>query len=220
MPEPDTTQPRSRRPLAEGVTAAAGLCVFALFVRSGLPLALLSACGLLAAGLAIHRSLRSEASWNAVIGMSRPSRRALILTAAGCALGIAGGGVYRWSSGQAFFPDAIQWFAPVAVLIGGAEEIAYRGYIQGRVRCLGAFPAVVLAALCHTAYKCGLFLLPTPPVEIDFCFLATVTLLAGLALSALRELGGSAIPAIAAHVCFDIVVYGGLARAPWWVWEA
>ena len=220
MPEPKTIQPRSRRPLAEGVAAAAGLCVFAIFARSGLPLALLSACGLLAAALAIHRSFRNEASWSAVVGITRPSRRALILVVAGCALGIAGGVVYRWSSDGGLFPDELRWFALVAVLIGGAEEVAYRGYIQGRVRCLGAFPAVVLAALCHTAYKCALFLLPASPVEIDFCFLATFTLLAGLAVGALREISGNVIPALAAHVCFDIVVYGGLARAPWWVWGA
>ena len=220
MPEPEAIRPRSRRPLVEGIAAAAGLCVFAVFVRSGLPLALLSACGLFAAALAIHRSLTGNASLSAVLGIARPSRRALILTAAGCALGIAGGGLYRSSSGQAFFPDGLRWFALVAGLIGGAEELAYRGYIQGRVRSLGAFPAVVLAALCHTAYKCALFLLPASPVEIDFCFLATFTLLAGLVVGALREISENVIPAIAAHVCFDIVVYGGLVRAPWWVWGA
>ncbi|MHC4201266.1 MAG: CPBP family glutamic-type intramembrane protease [Planctomycetota bacterium] len=152
--------------------------------------------------------------------MSRPSRRVLIIVAAGCAVGIAMGVANRWSSDQALFPGALRWFALVAGSIGAAEELAYRGYIQGRVRSLGAFPAVVMAALCHTAYKCALFLLPAPPVEIDLCFLATSTLLAGLVAGALRELGRSAIPAIAAHVCFDIVVYGGLERAPWWVWGA
>ncbi len=127
--------------------------------------------------------------------------------------------LYRWSCARALFPGALLGFAPLAALIGGTEEIVYRGYVQGRARRLGVFPAVVLASLCHAAYKCALFALPASPVQTDFLFLATWTFLGGLVFGALRELAGSIAPALAAHACFDIVVYGDLAQAPWWVWS-
>ncbi len=219
MPESEGTRQRTWPPLAEAGTAAVGLCVFALFIHAGLPLVLLSACGLAAAALAVHRSLTRESPRAALFGISRLSRPAIVLTVLGCVVGLALGVLYRWYCDRALFPGALRGFAALAALIGATEEIVYRGYVQGRARTLGAFPAVVLAALCHAAYKCALFALPASPVQTDFLVLATWTFLGGLVFGALRELAGNIAPALAAHACFDIVVYGDLAQAPWWVWS-
>jgi membrane protease YdiL (CAAX protease family) len=115
-------------------------------------------------------------------------------------------------------PTTLTLFAPVAALVGATEEVVYRGYMQGRLRALGPLPAVALAALGHTAYKCALFALPGRLVGIDFGILAACTFLGGLLFGALRERAGSVLPPLVAHACFDILVYGELAHAPWWVW--
>jgi len=78
--------------------------------------------------------------------------------------------------------------------------------------------AVMLAAAAHTAYKAALFAFPPEGVVIDLEFLAVWTLIGGVVFGALRELSGSVLPPLAAHVVFDIVVYGGSVQAPWWVW--
>ncbi len=221
MPEAGERGNGERAPVVEGVAAALGLCLFALFVRTGWPLVLLSALALAAAAIVIGRSLGGARSPAAVLGISRPTRRAAALTALGCAVGFALGIALRRARGDGLLPGTLGWFALVAAGIGAAEELAYRGYVQGRFRALGAFPAAAFAALCHTGYKCALFAIapsPAASLEIDFVLLAAGTFLGGLAFGALRELARSALPAIAAHVCFDVVVYGGLARAPWWVW--
>ena len=204
--------------LAEGAAVAAGMCVFALFVRAGLPLVFVSACGLLGAAFVVGRSLKM-ASWEETFGFSRMSRLAVILTAAGCVLGLALGVAYRWYSDRALLPAAVGWFCPVAAAIGAAEEVVYRGHVLGRFRRLGALTAVVLAAVCHTAYKCALFALPRAATETDILFLTAWTFIGGLVFGGLRELSRGVAPAVAAHVCFDVVVYCELARAPWWVWS-
>jgi hypothetical protein len=35
----------------------------------------------------------------------------------------------------------------------------------------------------------------------------------------LRQVSGSVAPSMVAHAAFDLLVYGALARAPWWVWR-
>ena len=107
----------------------------------------------------------------------------------------------------------------VAVLIGATEEVLYRGYIQGRVRRFGPFKAAVFAALCHSAYKGSLFVFHNQPVDINMFLLVACTFTVGLVLGVLRERAGSLLPAVAAHVVFDIVAYGAYAQAPWWVWS-
>jgi hypothetical protein len=37
-------------------------------------------------------------------------------------------------------------------------------------------------------------------------------------LGLMRHFSGSVLPAVTAHVLFDILVYGDWAQAPWWVW--
>jgi membrane protease YdiL (CAAX protease family) len=221
MPEAGKLRTLWYTPAARGFAVAICLCVFALFVRAGWPLVLLSALALVAAALVIGRSLGEARAPAVVFGVSRPTRRAAALTVLGCALGCVLGIGLRWATGGSLLPAAPGSFVFVAAAIGATEELAYRGYVQGRLQALGALPAAAFAAMFHTGYKCALFAIPSAPqsvIHVDLILLAAGTFLGGLVFGALREFARSALPAIGAHVCFDVVVYGGLALAPWWVW--
>ena len=113
---------------------------------------------------------------------------------------------------------ALQPFALAACGIGAAEEVLYRGWMQGRLRVLGRPAAVLIAAAAHTAYKTALFALPPSPVRVDFLSLVAFTFTVGALVGLSRELSRSIYPAVAAHVAFDLMVYGAAAQAPWWVW--
>jgi membrane protease YdiL (CAAX protease family) len=189
------------------------MVVFAFFAHQGWPGVLLSGAGLGLTAVAIHGSLREEESIGEALGLRRPSPMVLILV--GCVAGLILGGIYRVSSGLAPWPGSIHRFAIIAVAIGATEEMLYRGYLQGQLRGRGMVPAVILAAICHGAYKTALFALPGG----DLVFLAFWTVAGGIAFGLLREWGGSVFPPLAAHVCFDAIVYGDRATAPWWVWS-
>jgi membrane protease YdiL (CAAX protease family) len=44
------------------------------------------------------------------------------------------------------------------------------------------------------------------------------TFVGGVVLGLLRQISDSVVPPIVAHAVFDLLVYGALVRAPWWVW--
>jgi membrane protease YdiL (CAAX protease family) len=120
------------------------------------------------------------------------------------------------------FPTAIHWFALPAMAIGAMEEILWRGWLQGTLaRMSGPWRAIFSAAASHTAYKVALFIFP--PLEISrqsFASLAMVGCLTfgfGIVLGFLRLRQGSIAASIAFHILFDLLVYGQLATAPWWV---
>lgn len=218
---PEVARPRDswRRPVIEAAAAAAGMVLFALFVRSGWPWgAVASACGLAVAAAAMYHTFRAEPAATVVLGLSRPSRGVAMYVVAGCLVGAALGVLFRVVSEMGAVPAGLGRFAFVAVLIGATEEVVFRGYVQGRLARLGWPAAVVLAAAAHTAYKSALFAMPPEGVAIDHAFLATWTLVGGVAFGLLRHGSGSVLPPLAAHAVFDIVVYGGGAQAPWWVW--
>jgi membrane protease YdiL (CAAX protease family) len=206
-------------PVSRALTAAVGMCLFALFVHSTYPFKAFSALGLGLTLLTLFTDLRTNRSPAVMMGLDQFSKRVFIFTTCGIGFGCALGMFYRWAYGMELFPGTLGVFAPVAVLIGATEEILYRGYIQGRAHRVGAFKAVAFAALCHTAYKCSLFAFHNQPVDINIFLLGTCTFAVGLALGVLRERAGSLLPAVAAHVVFDIVAYGAYAQAPWWVWS-
>lgn len=206
-------------PVSRALTAAVGMCLFALFVHGTYPLKALSALGLGLTLLTLLSDLRMETSPAVLMGLEQFSKRVFVFSACGIVFGCALGIFYRWGYGMELFPRAFGIFAPVAVLIGATEEVLYRGYIQGRVHEFGPFRAAAFAALCHTAYKCALFVFHNQPVDIHMCLLGICTFAVGLALGVLRERAGSLLPAVAAHVVFDILAYGAYAQAPWWVWS-
>ncbi len=219
MPEAEQSGSRTWRPPAEGIAAAVAMCVFALFIGRGGAWRALSFLSLLAVAVSIWRSLRAEPSLARLFGVTPvwPAAPAYVL--AGVAIGVGLGAAYRASVGAGFFPPTLRRFVVVAAAIGAAEELVYRGYIQGRMRRLGILGAIASASLCHTAYKCALFVFPLGSTDTDLAFLAVYTFLGGLVFGALRDLSKSVIPPLAAHVFFDIIVYGDLLDAPPWVWR-
>lgn len=199
--------------------AAAGMCLLALFVHSKYPLKAFSALGLCLTFMTLFNDLRTNSNPAVLMGLDQFSKKVLTFTGYGSIFGCVLGIVYRWAYGMELFPGTLGVFVPVAVLIGATEEILYRGYIQGRVHRFGPFKAAAFAALCHTAYKSSLFAFHNHPVDINIFLLGTCTFAVGLVLGVLRERAGSLLPAVAAHVVFDIVAYGEYAQAPWWVWS-
>jgi membrane protease YdiL (CAAX protease family) len=194
------------------------MILFGLLSHRGLPWIALGAAGLLSAAFSIRHSIVSPKDIPPLVGLSG-SWKVLIISLAGCTVGVGLGAYYRFSSGMTFLPGpALQPFAFAACGIGAAEELVYRGWMQGRLRVLGRPAAVLLSAAAHTAYKTALFVLPPSPVSVDFLSFVVLTFSVGTLLGLSRELSRSIYPAVAAHAAFDLVVYGAAAQAPWWVW--
>jgi membrane protease YdiL (CAAX protease family) len=194
------------------------MILFGLFSHRGLPWIAIGAAGLLSAAFCIQRSIVSMRDIPPLFGLSG-SWKVLIISLAGCAVGVGLGAYYRFSFGMTLLPGpALQPFALAACGIGAAEELVYRGWMQGRLRVLGRLAAVLISTAAHTAYKTALFALPPSPVSVNFLSLVVLTFTVGALLGLLRELSRSIYPAVAAHVAFDLMVYGAAAQAPWWVW--
>jgi membrane protease YdiL (CAAX protease family) len=217
------------RPLVEAALVAAGMAVFAILgnfeASSGLP----AAAGLVLAAVAFYLSLRTGSHPATLFGFAPLPRRTWPLAAVGALLGVVLGVGYRYAWRPTLWPGDLSHFVFVATVIGAAEEVLYRGYVQGRLtsaldgrsaaaRVLAPVAAIVLAAGAHTAYKAALFVSPPEGVVIDYGFLVTWTVVGGVAFGALRAWAGNVWPALAAHVVFDLLAYGDAARAPWWVW--
>jgi membrane protease YdiL (CAAX protease family) len=210
---------RHWQPLAEAAAACLGMVLFGLFCHRGLPWIAVGAAGLLTAAFCIQRPIASLRDIPPLFGLSG-SWKALIISLAGCAVGVGLGAFDRFSSGMTLLPGPkLQPFAFAACAIGAAEELVYRGWMQGRLRVLGRPAAVLISAAAHTAYKTALFALPPSPVSIDYPSLVVFTFTVGALFGLGRELSRSIYPAVTGHVAFDLVVYGAAAQAPWWVWS-
>ena len=219
MPDGGDPQRGRRRAVLEAAAASAGMVLFALFVRSGLPWVVVSGAGLVVTAVAVVHSFRVERRPAEILGLSPLSGKAAAYLILACAVGAGLGVLHRvvWEMGA--LPSGVGRFVLVASAIGAAEELLYRGYVQGRLRRLGWVVAIAVAAAAHTAYKAALFAFPPEGVVIDLEFLAVWTLIGGVVFGAFRELSGSVLAPLAAHVVFDIIVYGGSVQAPWWVWS-
>ena len=77
--------------------------------------------------------------------------------------------------------------------------------------------APVIAAFIHATYKVTIFItLGNNNPNINSLFLGSFIAFTGLAY--LKQSAGSIVPAIIAHVVFDVMVYAEYTHAPWWVW--
>jgi membrane protease YdiL (CAAX protease family) len=210
---------RRWRPVVEALSASVGMVLFAIFSHQGLPWTIISACGLLVAAVAIEQSFRSATCPVALLGFSQCSHRVVLFAAVGCAIGTGFGLLYRISQGMPMLAaGGPEIFVAVACLIGATEELVYRGWVQGRIRVLGWPAAVVFAAAAHAAYKMALFAWPPELMDINFSFVALWTFTGGIIFGLIREFSGSVVPPMFAHMTFDLLVYGAVASAPWWVW--
>jgi membrane protease YdiL (CAAX protease family) len=196
----------------------AGILIFAGFIHHSFPLILLAIGGLAITALIIVISTKNM-TISGVFGISRLDKRTLIFILAAIIFGVILGVLTRNRFELGLLPLGLTGVALTAPLVGACEELLFRGYIQGHTRPLGIFFSIVIATSMHTIYKLLIILTLALPLQFDFLFLIFWTFIGGLLFGILRELSGSSIPPVIAHAIFDVVVYGGLATAPVWVWS-
>jgi membrane protease YdiL (CAAX protease family) len=195
------------------------MVVFGLAVHTRFPFFLISLAGLALTALVLASSLRGAPSRYHLFGLAGFSRAVGSWMVAGLILGIGLALLLRLTSGHPLLLTGLSPFVVTAMAIGAAEELLFRGFIQGQLSPLGWWGAVALAASAHTAYKVALFTFPPESLEARLGILAFFTFVVGLFLGLLRHRSGSVLPALSAHAVFDILVYGDWQTAPWWIWS-
>ncbi|MFC2114077.1 lysostaphin resistance A-like protein [Bacteroidota bacterium] len=201
----------------EAALCSLGFIVFSYFIHHGFPFVIISFIGLAFPALIMSRQFNSPADISQVFGLLLSRKKSWYLLV-GLQLGLIYSIAYRNVTDVPMFPKYLTWFAITASLIGAAEELIFRGFFQEYFKRINTGFAVLFATSLHTAYKCFLFLSPVHTIEVNIQLLFIFTFAAGLFLGLLKEFSKSIIPAIIAHVIFDILVYGECLQPPWWVW--
>ena len=216
-----STKTRIRRftsHIREVILAFTGILLFAGFIHQSFPLVLVAIGGLAGTGAVIGFS-GTHTGLSALFGISRLNRRILYFIFPALALGILLGILTRNRFELTLIPEGFTGIAFVAPLIGATEELLFRGYIQGQLRSGGSVFSILGASAFHTSYKLLVILTLAMPLQFDFFFLIFWTFIGGILFGILRELSGSTIPPVIAHAAFDVLLYGGMAAAPVWVWS-
>ena len=195
-----------------------GILLFAGFIHHSFPLLLLAPGGLAGTAVVIGFSTRNMTIREA-FGLKRLNRKVLLYVLPAIVLGIILGMLTRNRFELTLIPAGFTGVAFVAPLVGTVEELIFRGYIQGHLRPVGRIFSIVTASVIHTSYKLLVILTLAIPLQFDFFFLIFWTFIGGFLSGILRELSGNTIPPVIAHAVFDVVLYGGLASAPVWVWS-
>ena len=112
-------------PLGEAAAVCLGMILFGLVSHQGLPWIAPGAAGLLSAAFCIQRSIVSMRDIPSFFGLSG-SWRVLIISVAGCAVGVGLGAYYRFSFGMTLLPGpALQPFTfTVGALFGLSRELS------------------------------------------------------------------------------------------------
>lgn len=195
-----------------------GILLFAGFIHHSFPLLFLAIGGLAGTAAVIAYSIRHQTLRKA-FGVTPLNRKILLYIIPAIILGLIMGILTRNRFELTLIPAGFTGIAFVAPLIGATEELVFRGYFQGQLRPIGRGFSILTATALHTSYKLLVILSLAAPLQFDFFFLIFWTFVAGLLIGTIRELSGSAVPPVFAHAVFDIVLYGGLASAPLWVWS-
>ena len=66
-------------------------------------------------------------------------------------------------------------------------------------------------------YKCSMVALPDVAVRTELLWLGAATVFFSIIFGLIREACGSVLFPVLAHATFDVVTYGDLSAAPWWV---
>ncbi len=198
--------------------SVAGILLFAGFVHHPFPLFLPAIGGLACTALVIGFSTR-HMTIRETFGIGHLNRRILLYTLPAVLLGVLLGILTRNRFELTLIPAGFTGVVFVAPLVGAVEELIFRGYIQGHLRPVGKIFSIVYASTVHTCYKLLVILTLAIPLQFDFFFLIFWTFIGGLLFGTLRELSESSVPPVIAHAVFDIVLYGGLATVPVWVWS-
>jgi len=209
---------KNRHRIRDVFLALIGILLFAGFIHRDFPLLIIAIAGITGAGITIGYSIRNISIPQA-LGIDKLNRRILVYSLPAVLLGIILGVLTRHRFERSLFPEGLSRVALVAPLVGAVEELVFRGYMQGLMRPLGRSFSIVFAALAHTGYKVLVILSLSGPLQFDYSFLVYWTIAGGLLFGILRELSGSTFPPVIAHAVFDILLYGGMAAAPLWVWS-
>jgi membrane protease YdiL (CAAX protease family) len=204
--------------LSEAIISSLALILFSFFIRAGLPLNILSIIALIFPAYLIARNTASLNDIRKITGENTSSKSIIVYTIAGLSVGLILVVLYRWHLDMPLLPAKLRSFILIAALIGCAEELVFRGYLQGTLAKLNPAFSILFSSAAHTLYKCSLFISPFGAAGIDIGFLAFWTFVIGIVYGTIRHLSGSILPSLASHALFDILVYGELAGAPWWVW--
>ncbi len=195
----------------------AGILLFAIFIHDPCPKRIISFVGLTASAVVLGISIRYESVFES-FGLAPFSTRILIYIFPAFLLGTGLAWLTRKSFDLSFFPSSIGKFAIIAPIIGATEELIFRGYIQGHLRKIGRIFSIVYTSTVHTCYKLLVILSLSLSFQFDLFFLVIWTFAGGLVFGTLRDLARNTVPPIVAHAIFDIILYGGYALAPVWVW--
>lgn len=196
----------------------AAILLFALFIHDPFPLRLIAFGGLAGAALVIGYSIRYISLLRAFALL--PLEKAVFIYCIPAAIiGIVLGLLTRSVFDLTLLPRAVTGTAFIAPLTGAAEELIFRGYIQGHIRPAGRIFSIIYTSAVHTLYKLLVILSLSVPLQFDFFFLIFWTFIGGIVFGALRELSRNTIPPVIAHAVFDILLYGGMPAAPVWVWS-
>lgn len=197
--------------------AVIAILLFASTIHQEYPVKLIALLGLTGTALLIAFSTRKRGLLE-VFGLDRFHKKALLYCFPAVAVGILLGMLSRNSFDISLFPARITGVALVAPMVGVMEELIFRGYIQGHLQPIGKIFSIIYASAVHTSYKLLVILSLSIPLQFDFFYLVLWTFLGGLLIGSLKELSGSSLPPAIAHAAFDVVLYGGLATFPAWVW--
>jgi membrane protease YdiL (CAAX protease family) len=197
--------------------AVLSILVFASAIHQSFPIKLIALLGLGGTALVIAFSSGKQGALE-LFGLDRIRKQSLLYILPAAGMGILLGMLSRNSFDISLFPARITGVALVAPMVGAVEELIFRGYIQGHLRPIGRIFSIIYASAVHTSYKLLVILSLTIPLQFDFFYLVLWTFLGGLLFGSLKELSRSSLPPVIAHAVFDVVLYGGLAAFPAWVW--
>jgi membrane protease YdiL (CAAX protease family) len=192
--------------------------VFSFFIHYELPFRLIAVASLFVPACFFSRNLKTLSELRKWARESLSLKISVYYIITGILLGILLAIFYRWYLEISLFPNSLHLFAVVAALIGCTEELVFRGFIQDYAKSINTPFSILFSTISHTAYKCCLFLSPMAVYDIDIGFLALWTLIAGFIFGTIKHYSKSILPLLFAHALFDILVYGELISAPWWVW--
>lgn len=206
--------------LPSAILVTVGVCLFGWFIHEVSWQRIISFAGLALAAVVISLSVQDARSLLRVFGFVPITRKGLTYSMAGITFGMLLGILYNFLKTDALLPATLTGFAFLAPMIGITEELVFRGFVQSRLTdSLGVPASVLMATSGHTLYK--FVVIKTVPVDLQTYLpsLIVLTFMAGLVFGLMRIKSGSIIPPALAHALFDIVVYGGAAHAPVWVWS-
>jgi membrane protease YdiL (CAAX protease family) len=204
--------------LFEATLCSIGLIVFSFFIHNEFPVRLISFAALLLSAFIIGRNLRSHSDLKKITGENISFKITLLYSFSGIASGVVLAVCYRLYLDISLFPKSFHLFVIAAAIIGGMEELVFRGFLQDYVKSINRPFSILFSTLSHTGYKCCIFLSPVITAETDIGKLAVYTFLAGILFGTMRHFSKSILPSLSAHVLFDILVYAEFVTAPWWIW--